>query len=808
MNWTLFQNSLLVSAGATLLAVGLGLVAALWLSALPTFWRAVGLGAGALALALPPFLTTSCWLHLLGFTGVWRGWLPLNVYSLAGAAWVLALLFWPIPMLATWAAWQRLEAALVESEPELAGCRFIRWLLLPVARALLVEASVVTFVLALNNFAVPSILQVKVFPAEVYVRFSTSFDTAGALALSWPLFLAPLLLLAWLARRPITLPRVEGPLSARGWRRRLGPGWFWLSGLGTVATLGLAVGLPLGQLLLGPGTWQTLPGAIATGHDAIGMSLLFAAITATLTTGLGLWWWRAPVGLALWLFFLVPGVLLGIGLIWALNRPPLDVFYRGLGVVLLAFGIRYLVVGWQSARHARRTVDPELTDAGRLEGATGWTLFRQVHWPQMAPQLAAGWYLTYLLCLWDVETLVLIVPPGGETLALRVFNLLHYGHNVQVNALCLLLLVLAVLPVLLWGGLRLARWARRQPRWRGAAAGFLAAGTVFLGGCSPSGGDTVLHSRLFSRVEIIGTRGTGVGQFNKPRSVVVDRQGNLYVVDMTARVQKFSPTGAFLLSWQMYQTDLGKPKGMCLDAQGNVVVLEPHYSRINDFSLDGKLLRQWGKRGTNRGQFAFPRSVALNSHGEMYVSEYGVREIVQRFSPDYSQVLSLFGGGGAGPGQFNRAEGLGIDKEDRVYVADSCNHRIQVFSRQGQWLRSYGRPGVGKGELSYPYDVRVDAAGYQFVCEFGNSRIQVFDTHDQPVEILGGVGGAVGRFSSPYAIALDAAGDLYVADTLNHRVQKFVRRREAYAGDASPPRGARLGRGELTVVATEGMAGR
>src|SRR5207249_2984377 len=57
---------------------------------------------------------------------------------------------------------------------------------------------------------------------------------------------------------------------------------------------------------------------------------------------------------------------------------------------------------------------------------------------------------TYLLCLWEVETLIMIYPPGGETLALRVFNLLHYGHIAQVNALCLLLLALAVLPLLAW----------------------------------------------------------------------------------------------------------------------------------------------------------------------------------------------------------------------------------------------------------------------------------------------------------------------------------------------------------------------
>ena len=73
-----------------------------------------------------------------------------------------------------------------------------------------------------------------------------------------------------------------------------------------------------------------------------------------------------------------------------------------------------------------------------------------IQWPQIAPQVGASWYITYLLCLWDVETLVLIYPPGGETLALRIFNLLHYGHNAQVNALCLLLLAVALAPLAAW----------------------------------------------------------------------------------------------------------------------------------------------------------------------------------------------------------------------------------------------------------------------------------------------------------------------------------------------------------------------
>ena len=50
---------------------------------------------------------------------------------------------------------------------------------------------------------------------------------------------------------------------------------------------------------------------------------------------------------------------------------------------------------------------------------------------------------------------------------------------------------------------------------------------------------------------------------------------------------------------------------------------------------------------------------------------------------------------GNGPGEFNRPEGLCVDKQDRLYVADSCNHRIQIFDPQGKFLRTYGKAGRG-----------------------------------------------------------------------------------------------------------------
>ena len=294
--------------------------------------------------------------------------------------------------------------------------------------------------------------------------------------------------------------------------------------------------------------------------------------------------------------------------------------------------------------------------------------------------------------------------------------------------------------------------------------------------CAPKANEAQLNSQFFSSVQVLGTRGTGLGQFNKPRSVALDLQDNLFVVDMTGRVQKFSSDGRFLLSWQMPQTDKGKPKGMCRDAEGNIVVLEPHYSRVNHFSTDGKLFRQWGHHGTNAGELAFPRAVVVDAKGHVFVSEYGLTERVQKFSPEGEKLLLSVGREGKSDGEFMRAEGLGLDRAGRLYAADSCNHRVQIFSADGQWLQTYGRAGRGPGELSYPYDVRVDDGGYQFVCEFGNSRIQIFDPNHRSVEILGGAGTEPGKFNNPWSIALDSHGNLYVADSGNHRVQKFIRK--------------------------------
>jgi ABC-type Fe3+ transport system permease subunit/DNA-binding beta-propeller fold protein YncE len=811
LNWLLLTNSLLVSALATLLAVSFGLAAALWLGGLGPRCRHWFTTVAIIALAMPPFLVTNCWLDLLGNGGAWRSWLPLNIFSLGGAVWILALLLWPLTALMVSAAFGRLQPSQLESDTAVCGWALVRGLLLPAARTALAQAALLTFVLALNNFAVPAILQLKIFPAEIWVHFNTSFDSVGVLRASWPLLIVPLLVVLWLSRRELSWPRQQTSVPPRLFRRQLGPKWFWGCSLLSILVSLLAVGLPLIDLAMAKRTWTELPGAIEAGQSAVWNSFWYAAASATtilaiailvalLTLIPGLR--RSLItrmsalqffGWLAWLPFFIPGVLLGIGLIAALNHQWSAWFYQSAGVVLLAFAIRYLALGWNAAIHSFAAVDHDLSDAAQLEGANRWQLLRYVHWPQVAPQLAAAWYVVFLLCLWDVESMILVYPPGGENLALRIFNLLHYGHNAQVNALCLTLLALAAAPLLLW---RLWHLKRRLLGKTFAAS--LLSLLSLVAGCAPpsSSNEVALQSQIFDRVRIVGTRGVGVGELNKPRSVSVDKTDNMYVVDMTGRVQKFSPDGAYLLFWQMPQTDLGKPKGMGRDREGRVIVVEPHYQRLNYFSPDGKLLGQFGHKGTNEGQLIMPRAVGVNSRGETFVSEYGEVERVQKFALTWdsgssgsnsaptgsvsngvvARFIKSFGKAGTGPGEFNRPEGLCVDAQDQLHVADSCNHRIQIFSSDGQFIRSYGRPGKGLGELSYPYDISVDDAGRQYVCEFGNSRIQVFDANDKPLEIIGGPGAEPGRFNNPWGVALDSAGNLYVADSQNHRVQKLLRR--------------------------------
>ena len=278
--------------------------------------------------------------------------------------------------------------------------------------------------------------------------------------------------------------------------------------------------------------------------------------------------------------------------------------------------------------------------------------------------------------------------------------------------------------------------------------------------------------------KIWGRRGISDGRLQKPRAMAIDGQDRLYIVDMTARIQVFDLDGNHIRTWKTPEYENGKPSGLTIDNRGNLLVADTHYYRMLVYSPEGKLLEEQtigGVRGHGEGQFGLVTDAVQDSAGNYYIAEYGDYDRIQKFSPE-GRFLFQWGGHGSEPGQFIRPQNIAIDEHDHIWVADACNHRIQVFDATGEeaeLIRNWGTSGSRPGQLQYPYDLALDGQGHVYVCEWGNHRVQKFTLDGQSVDIWGGQGRQQGQLHNPWALVRDSDGRIHVLDTYNHRVQRI-----------------------------------
>ena len=306
-------------------------------------------------------------------------------------------------------------------------------------------------------------------------------------------------------------------------------------------------------------------------------------------------------------------------------------------------------------------------------------------------------------------------------------------------------------------------------RFATAALCFLGVAAVSLTGCV--GGSSEGEAEL-----IWGERGITDGRLQKPRAIAIDQEDNLYIVDMTARIQVFDGEGSFLHSWKTPESKNGRPSGLSIDRDGRLLVADTHYFRMLVYKADGTSIPEdtiGGTEGQEPGDFGFVTDVVQDSQGNYYIAEYGTNDRVQKFSSS-GEFLLQWGSHGEELGQFRRPQNMAIDAADRIWVTDACNHRIQVFDTNGELLDHWGREGSGPGELYYPYDVVLDGQDHVYICEYGNHRVQKFTLDGKPITSWGTNGRGPGQLHNPWAIALDSRGRLHVLDSNNHRVQRVV----------------------------------
>jgi sugar lactone lactonase YvrE/4-amino-4-deoxy-L-arabinose transferase-like glycosyltransferase len=258
-----------------------------------------------------------------------------------------------------------------------------------------------------------------------------------------------------------------------------------------------------------------------------------------------------------------------------------------------------------------------------------------------------------------------------------------------------------------------------------------------------------------------GGMGEGEGEFNEPRDIAVDSEGNVYVADTgNRRVQKFDAEGNFIASWGGAEEEFIEPLAVVVNSRGDVFVLDSEPGWIYRFTAEGKPISRFGGPDA---QFYHPRGMAIDDEDNIYIADTGSCRIV-KYDVNGNKVAQ-FGTKGSAPGQILEPTDIAIDPRGMLYIVDIGNRRIQLWDRfwryEGEWAIPLANAYNGS-HLSLADD------GTIFITI--PEHHQVF-RYSPEGELLSKWGGPE-QFRIPVGLLLKG-NRLYVADTLNHRVQIF-----------------------------------
>jgi DNA-binding beta-propeller fold protein YncE len=171
----------------------------------------------------------------------------------------------------------------------------------------------------------------------------------------------------------------------------------------------------------------------------------------------------------------------------------------------------------------------------------------------------------------------------------------------------------------------------------------------------------------------------------QPLGLAFDAKGTLYVTDLSGPFQKVIviDRAAVVVRTLGESSKLSFPNGVAVDGAGNVYVSDSNNGRLLMFGTDGQVRAQVG-RGSGQGNLGLPRGTAVDGSGRIFVADStGQGVFVYRAPGGDDRRLAyrgFIGGEGVSDGLFEYPNSVAIDARGRVYVADTFNDRVQIWS--------------------------------------------------------------------------------------------------------------------------------
>ena len=466
------SSSLILASTTTILSSFIGIPAGFFLTKINLPLKRFFKICFFIPLIIPSYIIGIDWVNLLGKTGFLNNLLsqytflspefvPNFIYSIYGASFILSINFFPVVMLVTEYALKSINPRLEESGLVVGSVfQVFRQITLPLIAPAILSSMMIVFVLSLSEFGVPSLLQVNVLTTQIFTQFSAFYNEKAATAIAFPLIVITfiLIMLEQIYMRGKSF-EILGRTSSNS-TIQYNITWFNVIGLIFCSlVLIVFVIIPLSTLIINSKTISAYHDAIFLARNGITNSILFGSIGATFLTFIGFFLGylsekirsrlRNSTAVFIWIFFAVPATVSGIGLIKLWNRPEgaFQFIYSSLWIIILGYVVRFLPLSSRIMANYLKQIPHSMEEAGTVTGASWFRVLGKILLPLQGYGLIATWLISFMFCIGELGTTILVYPPGHETLPIALFTMMANSPTDIVSALSIVIVVMTLLPV-------------------------------------------------------------------------------------------------------------------------------------------------------------------------------------------------------------------------------------------------------------------------------------------------------------------------------------------------------------------------